>query len=104
MQFDDVTDDGKSDSQPSMLPRAAAVGLLEAIEHIGQESGVNSRTVIGYSDAHRAVGPMLLHRNVAALLRKLDRVGQKVSDHLQKPVGIGVKLIVLVVISGQFER
>ena len=73
-----------------MRARARAVGLAEAVEHVGQEIGGDALPGVLHDDDRRRGGALQPHLDASAARRELDGVRQQVPDHLLQAVGIRV--------------
>ena len=82
VKLDDLADNGQPQSQPSMLARAAAVLLAEALENVRQKIGGNAFAVVGDGDAGAGIDAFDEHFNVADVRAELDGVGEEVPHHL----------------------
>ena len=74
LQLDQMTDDGQTETQPSLLPRRTAVLLPEALEQMWQELRRDANSVVLNGDdrlLRRGGNPNL---DATAARRELDRM------------------------------
>src|SRR5262249_11406829 len=84
----DLPDDAESESRTALLPRVGSVGLGELFEDPRFELGWNTAAVIANRDARDIASLLGRRHDLSSLRRKLDRVRQKVGDHLRQPIWI----------------
>ena len=83
--FDNALGDGKA--EPGALA-VRACRLPESVKDTGQVLGSDARARIRNSEDDLVIPRGRAYRDATASLRKLDRVGDQVLEHLKKPISI----------------
>ena len=78
-------DDGQPEAQSSIAAGDRAVRLMKAIEDVRQGIWPDARAIVGDRDFDLTLGAAKRDRNVAALRRELDGIGEQIPDHLLNP-------------------
>ena len=85
MQPDQVAHDGEAEPQSQVRPRARALGLAEAFEHVREEVGRDAAPRVGDQDSGVCAVTGQSRGDAATALGELDRVGEDVPHHLLEP-------------------
>src|SRR5438093_13714475 len=88
VQFDQVTHDGETKSDASVLTGRPTVGLPETLEDVRQEIWRNSDPGIADDDLDMRIDPFESHLDNAVLWREFDGIRHEVPDDLLQPIGI----------------
>jgi hypothetical protein len=82
MKLDEVTADGEAEAEAALRAVVARLCLLEAVEHLRQEAGVDPSTVVVDAELDvRGTAPQR-HLDAAPFVRELRRVDEEIPDHL----------------------
>src|SRR5678815_5993395 len=86
MNLNKVTGDRQSQSKTTVLASRTAVGLTKTIKDVWEKLPTYSSTAISDCDFYRRALLSHQQRNRPTTVRKLDRVGHEVPDHLLKSI------------------
>jgi hypothetical protein len=89
VKFDQVSNDGETQTEPSVLSADRAVCLPEAFKDVREEGRIDAGPVVSDSDAQAPVRTVKeIDINGSACRGELDRVRQQIPDDLLKAFGI----------------
>src|SRR5438094_3728399 len=88
VQLDQVTHDGETKSDASVLTGPRTGGLPETFEDVRQEIWRNSDPGIADDDLDMRIDPFESHLDNAVLWREFDGIRHEVPDDLLQPIGI----------------
>ena len=82
MELDDVPRNGEAQAEASVGSRRRAIGLLEALEDVGQKLGFDALPVVRHAESQGRIDALESEMNAATPRRELDGIAQEVPDHL----------------------
>src|SRR5215471_21023004 len=82
MKLDEMTHDRESQAKAAVTARGRRIRLPEAVEYKRQKVGADPFTGVDHTDLRMVFGALQPDFDAAAGRGELDRIGQKIPDHL----------------------
>jgi hypothetical protein len=88
VQLNELPNDGQPDAESGVTSRRRAIGLAEALEHVGQKVRTDAFACIDDPDLHVVIRGFDEDTNTSALRRELDRIREQVPDYLLQSASV----------------
>src|SRR5215471_9817098 len=82
MEFDELPDDGETESEATVLPAQASLALAERIEDVADDGRIDSCTSVLHAKHRRVAFDRNRDVDLSFRRRELDRIGQQVRRDL----------------------
>src|SRR5262245_50490031 len=88
MCFDEISDDGQSQTEAADLASCSCIGLTESVENIRQELRINTDTGVSNDEQQLRIILFESQFDLAVLWCELDGIGEEIPQNLLQTVGI----------------